>query len=453
MLDRSPSPADSAVWSEEGWEDTPRLPHKREQRILEEKRRLELQLETQDSQLEACREQAEANEAIISTLQHHVGKLGAKNDQLSQDCQKSKQEHELRVTELEASIDVLKSQLELAKNHASLLQGACRDAIPPNAIADTFKELIDSVSSWVLKHVDRFEDDPTDREATLKYSANNHASTARLRRIIGTDSDFRRSSAIMGSDEDIITSIIWSLLMENVFYREGPYYTDEYVTRLRVISELEQEMSSACKSPQDLYAISAWKARAIDAVVKDPAVSATRSSFTAWLAENLANLLLIFSPTTDEESFAHSIRTNILEPAVELHELMLGERSKYFLNFDNLKSSRYDRSSANTAFFRSLDSLDCIILKPGLRKRLDPATQLAGAGIKETYHRLTKLCVVSPALITRHISDQDGFGPAEVLAKQTVIVLFDSANDHHRPGRTFLHELTFPSAVGKPEDA
>lgn len=98
--------------------------------------------------------------------------------------------------------------------------------------------------------MDRFEDDPAHREAALRYAAFNRASTAWLRSEIHADSDLRRASAIMDSDGNIITSIIWRELWCDVFHQKGPLYTDEFATRLRVIGELEEQMYSACKSPQ-----------------------------------------------------------------------------------------------------------------------------------------------------------------------------------------------------------
>lgn len=163
---------------------------------------------------------------------------------------------------------------------------------------------------------------------------------------------------------------------------------------------------------------------------------------------------MIIQNNEERANFDHfilSIKKNIVEPAIELHEVMLCERAQYSLNFEHYRPEHGDPISAHPDFYTSLDTLDCIVLKPNVRQRLDRHTQLADAGLAEIEERLTKLCTITPALITRHISDQDGLGPIEILVKQSVLVVLDYSDD--RQGRTFLHELAFPQYWSEvPED-
>lgn len=114
----------------------------------------------------------------------------------------------------------------------------------------TFKDLLESVSSWVSNRVEELEDDPAHRQSALDFSARRKASTATLRDWIRETSDLRRTSGVLGSDEDVITSIIWNQLMWTIFYPEGPAYTYEHANRLRVVNELERQMSAISKSAQ-----------------------------------------------------------------------------------------------------------------------------------------------------------------------------------------------------------
>lgn len=123
---------------------------------------------------------------------------------------------------------------------------------------------------------------------------------------------------------------------------------------------------------------------------------------------------------------------------------MLCERAEYSLTFDHYYPVHGGPSTADPAFYTSLQDLDCIVLQPNVRQRLDPETHLAGAELAEIQERLTKLCTITPALTTRHISDQDGLGPTEILVKQSVLVTLDSFDDAVGADKTFLHELTFP---------
>lgn len=84
--DRSPSPDDSAIWSDEEWEEAPLMPHKREQRLDEELRECDSQLRSRstDQQLHTYRDLLKAGKAAISTLESRIRDIKADKDQLSQ---------------------------------------------------------------------------------------------------------------------------------------------------------------------------------------------------------------------------------------------------------------------------------------------------------------------------------------------------------------------------------
>lgn len=98
------SPDDFAIWSDDQREEGSLLSYKRRQDRKHFLRGLEAQLESKDDQLQA-----------------HEDHIEGQN---------------LRIAELEKRSDLLRSQLETAKNHTFLLQGATRDAVPPGVIAD-----------------------------------------------------------------------------------------------------------------------------------------------------------------------------------------------------------------------------------------------------------------------------------------------------------------------------
>lgn len=108
--DRSLSPDDSAAWSSEEREEGSLLSHKRQQNRKKFVQGLEEELKAKDDQ-----------------LQDHENHIDAQD---------------LRIAELEKRSDLLKSQLETAKNHTFLLQGVNRDAVPPGVIADASHCLI-----------------------------------------------------------------------------------------------------------------------------------------------------------------------------------------------------------------------------------------------------------------------------------------------------------------------
>lgn len=105
-IERSPSPDDPAVWSasDEEWEESTLIPHRRSQDWNNLVRPLVRKLKSHDDQLQAYEDQ-------VSALK-------------------------LQISELEERSDLLNLQLETSKNHTFALQGAIRDAVPPSVIAD-----------------------------------------------------------------------------------------------------------------------------------------------------------------------------------------------------------------------------------------------------------------------------------------------------------------------------
>lgn len=214
---------------------------------------------------------------------------------------------------------------------------------------------------------------------------------------------------------------------------------------------VEIEPDSHDPPEPELYAISTWRCRAINALVKDPQIEEGRQSAIDWLTERLGGLLHLFSKISNNASsrkFLPSIREKIIVPAIRLHELMICERDLYRLEFNHYTPSSDARgtssATASEAFFESLGKLNCLEIQGSKRVPLEPENLPVDA--QELQRRLVKLCAVTPALLTQHISDKHDYRCAaeRVLVKQQVLVLMGAPKRDRNKKRTFLHDLAFP---------
>lgn len=103
-MERSLSFDDSAVWSDEDWEEATLIPHRRRQNLR--------------SRFPSLVEEVSSNDDRIQELEDQIAAL------------------RLQISEREEREELLSSQLETSKNHTFALQGAIRDAVPPSVIAD-----------------------------------------------------------------------------------------------------------------------------------------------------------------------------------------------------------------------------------------------------------------------------------------------------------------------------
>lgn len=199
----------------------------------------------------------------------------------------------------------------------------------------------------------------------------------------------------------------------------------------------------------EMYSISTWRCRAINALVNDPEMDEGRQSTIAGLTERLSWSLRIFSQTGGGDPhpmrFLASVRDQIIAPAIALHELMICERDLYRLELNHYTppSDAPSSATASAAFFHDLEALHCTEIRGPRRVTLKPET-LPRDQTGEIQRRLVKLCAVTPALLTQHISDKHLCGDPDVLVKQQVLVLLNPQNWVGERKRTFLFELAFP---------
>lgn len=184
----------------------------------------------------------------------------------------------------------------------------------------------------------------------------------------------------------------------------------------------------------------------MNALLKDPLVEEGQDSAIDCLLRRLGDPLRVFTNLEDgtsAEKFLSSLENEIIVPAMELHTLMICERDIYRVDYARLASSTDEQPStaALAGFFNILEESDCLDVMPSKRVPFKPEDLHSD----ELRRRLVKLCEVTPALLTQHISDKHGLGPEETLVKQQVLISSDPKRFLDEKKTTFFYELAFPT--------
>lgn len=184
----------------------------------------------------------------------------------------------------------------------------------------------------------------------------------------------------------------------------------------------------------------------MNALLKDPLAKEGQASAIKCLLRRLGDLLRVFANLengTSDEKFLSSLKNEIIVPAMELHMLMLCERDIYHVDYARLPSSTEDQPSAAALadLFNILEKSDCLEVMPSKRMPFKPEDLHSD----ELRRRLIKLCEVTPALLTQHISDKHGLSHEEILIKQQVLVSSDPKILLNDKKTTFFYELAFPT--------
>lgn len=167
-----------------------------------------------------------------------------------------------------------------------------------------------------------------------------------------------------------------------------------------------------------------------------------------YFSESLGRML---SPIHDSrvpgpnafKDFVTSIKTDIIEPALALYDLMIQERNLYYLDFNHFIDPQHPDLTSDD-FYKNFESHDCEIVQPGKRLKLKDSLvndELINASVADRRDLLKRVCVKTPALLTQIVSDTAGTGEPMILVKQQVAVLVGGIRGLQAT-TTFLQDLT-----------
>ncbi|KAL1851302.1 hypothetical protein Daus18300_012607 [Diaporthe australafricana] len=234
------------------------------------------------------------------------------------------------------------------------------------------------------------------------------------------------------SAADIWTAWIWRFLVRRVFSDTGAiqFYSskgEDAAYYMHNINEIDYLMQKADAGEFGVYARRLWKRQALSALfrtTKHSWLDKTRAAKVEQLSKHLVKVFQVFvKPMADGAALALARR--IFTAAARLNEYMMTEANDIWsVDLDGVTGTDQD-------FYNNLDDMD---LKPlgthtALRDNLPLENIRSRLGPDLIKQRLTKLCVLSPAIRFRHIAPEgDGYQAPVTLVKPLVLVSLSEAD-------------------------
>jgi hypothetical protein len=159
----------------------------------------------------------------------------------------------------------------------------------------------------------------------------------------------------------------------------------------------------------DVATIRSWRSETLNALANRPDFDTHRDDRIKQLTTSLTQMLRIFIPRADRKEFQSSVRTSIVERAIELaHRLQLSV-DKYEVNW-----TPYSRHGGHN--MPDAHQFECVNLLAGGKIIKFPAGEMTS----QRAH-ITHLLDIYPGLYCRNVKS-DGYSESKVLKKPKVLV-------------------------------
>ncbi|KAH6604198.1 hypothetical protein Trco_007644 [Trichoderma cornu-damae] len=198
----------------------------------------------------------------------------------------------------------------------------------------------------------------------------------------------------------LIMQYLWLVFFAKSFY--CPLDDADGETTAAWIDELESAIS---KLPRDISHCREWRSETLTALTSQKSFKSRKAAYLSLITEDLASLLSVVVPYLTAAELQGSLRTSIIDPAVDLaHRLQLSP---------NIFSFKWPARSARS----KLDNYDCINLASG-----GAAITSGEAGkSSEALENASYLFDVSPGLFVETVSGAKK-AAAKAVCKPVVLV-------------------------------
>ncbi|KAL7930999.1 hypothetical protein V8C35DRAFT_122547 [Trichoderma chlorosporum] len=224
----------------------------------------------------------------------------------------------------------------------------------------------------------------------------------------------------------LIMQYLWLVFFAKSFY--CPLDDGDGETTVAWIDELESAIS---KLPRDISHCREWRSETLTALTSQNSFKSRRAQYLNLITEDLASLLSVVVPYFTAAELQGSLRTNVIDPAVDLaHRLQLSP---------NIFTFRWPARTART----KLETYDCINLAN------DGALISSGEPGKpsEALKNASYLFDVAPGLFVETVGGAKK-SAAKIVCRPTVLV-YEGEKDGDVPQRTMtLTRLIWDYANG-----
>ncbi|KAL7923466.1 hypothetical protein ACQKWADRAFT_50004 [Trichoderma austrokoningii] len=336
-------------------------------------------------------------EEVLDSRQEELEVQEKENSKLSKKLELLQQELKEAQSQL-AQARIQSHKAEETTNQSTRSSPRRRDITEIEA-QEAYKSLCENVKRWVEYRIRPVLDDlargqfrrqPTPAQSTRFISLMREPATSCLN--------------VWHSDEYHFTAIImqylWLVFFAKSFY--CPLDDADGETTAAFIDELENAIS---KLPRDIQHCREWRSETLTALASQKSFKSRRAAYLNLVTEDLASLFTVVVPYLTVAELQNSLRTSIIDPAVDLaHRLQLSP---------NIFSLRWPARTARS----KLDTYECLnlagrgaIVSPGENGKLSEALKNA-----------SYLFDTAPGLFVETVSGTKK-STAKAVCKPTVLV-------------------------------
>ncbi|KAK6446504.1 hypothetical protein FP744_10002754 [Trichoderma asperellum] len=362
-------------------------------------------------------------EEVLDSRQEELEVQEKENSKLSKKLELLQQELKEAQSQL-AQARSLSNNAEETKSRSTRSSTKRKDIIEIEA-QEAYKSLCENVKRWVEYRIRPVLDDlasghfrcqPTPAQSTRFVSLMREPATSCLN--------------VWNSDEYHFTAIImqylWLVFFTKSFY--CPLDDADGETTAAWIDDLESAIS---KLPRDIQHCREWRSETLTALTSQKSFKSRRTAYLSLITEDLASLLTVVVPYLTATELQNSLRTSIIDPAVDLaHRLQLSP---------NIFSLRWPARTARS----KLDTYECINLADrGAIMKSDENGKSSDALRNASY-----LFDIAPGLFVETVSGAKK-SAVKIVCKPTVMV-YGGDKDDDIPQKTMtLTRLLWDFANG-----
>ncbi|KAF4636896.1 hypothetical protein G7Y89_g1185 [Cudoniella acicularis] len=294
----------------------------------------------------------------------------------------------------------LRKELSDAHNFIFSLQPR-REQITESEAATEFKSLYASVEEWVET---KLGDDIM--EAMIKKV---RPSAKPARNFINfTTHAGQEATGCSGTDEYNVITMIMNFLCVEIFDKD--FYCPIEDGGMEFLTSILTSMRNL-EPRRDMATWRHWRSELYTALANRHEFADQRQRASARLVSELTNMLAIFVPEADKKVLGASVKTTIIEPALNLaHKLHLSV-NKFSLEWSHFMRTRPEERPLDPKYFLPFECVDLArsgkVLKPQAFENSGPITYLFD---------------LSPALVFEAVK-ADSFAEPKVLKRQRILVV------------------------------
>ncbi|KAL6871838.1 hypothetical protein J3F83DRAFT_772538 [Trichoderma novae-zelandiae] len=285
-------------------------------------------------------------EEVLDTRQEELAVQEKENSALSK-----------KLESLQQELKEAQSQLAVARSQPSKKDKAAEGSTDQNTrpssrrkditeaeAQEAYRTLCDNVQRWVEQRIRPVVDDLASGHFRCQPSPSQSTRFVSLMREPATS-----CLNVWHSDEyhfmALIMQYLWLVFFAKPFY--CPLDDGDGETTAAWIDELESAIS---KLPRDISHCREWRAETLTALTSQKSFKSRRAAYLNRITEDLAALLSVVVPYLTAAELQGSLRTNIIDPAVDLaHRIQLSP---------NIYTLKWPARTART----KLDTYECINL-------------------------------------------------------------------------------------------